>query len=131
MNEEIEKGLESMLMKALELAEQTGEFVIEQSPILLQEFYAWHIASSIIGIICSFIVISIVIMYPRWFGTVEESLYDSQIGKRYYTEDAVIGFWIVHAVGAVTFITMFTINTIDLVKILIAPRLYLIDYFTQ
>ena len=39
--------LSKVVEKALNVAEKTGDFVIEQAPLLLQEFYAWHIYSSI------------------------------------------------------------------------------------
>ena len=35
--------LAEAVKKALIVAEKTGEFAIEQAPLLLKEFYAWHI----------------------------------------------------------------------------------------
>ena len=43
--------LSKVVEKALIVAEKTGNFVIEQTPLLLQEFYKWHITESILGIL--------------------------------------------------------------------------------
>ena len=38
--------LSKVVEKALNVAEKTGEFAIEQAPLLLKEFYSWHIAKN-------------------------------------------------------------------------------------
>ena len=44
---ELEKQLSKLVEKGIEVAEQTGNFVIEQAPDLLQEFFRWHISKNI------------------------------------------------------------------------------------
>ena len=44
----LEEQLAKILEKALSVAEQTGEFAIEQAPLLLQKFYTWHISKNIL-----------------------------------------------------------------------------------
>ena len=62
---ELEKQLAKVIEKAIQVAEETGQFVIDQAPDLLQEFYKWHIAKSIlmitifIGVIWVFYLISL------------------------------------------------------------------------
>jgi len=49
----IEELLKPIIEKALKVAEQSGEFIIEQSPLLLQEFYKWHTTKhAIVGSFC-------------------------------------------------------------------------------
>ena len=64
---ELENTLNEILKKALEVAEKTGEFAIEQAPLLLQEFYMWHITESIILCLVGLImVIEPYIYYRLW-----------------------------------------------------------------
>ena len=59
MNEKLENLLGQLVEKDIEAAEKTGEFIIEQAPLLLQEFYRWHIAKNILMIVVCVIVLSI------------------------------------------------------------------------
>ena len=47
MTEKTEQLLETSLTKCLEVAEKTGQFVMEQAPDLLKQFYLWHTARNI------------------------------------------------------------------------------------
>jgi len=55
--------LSKVVEKALIVAEKTGNFVIEQTPLLLQEFYKWHITESILGILLGLIISYYIGMY--------------------------------------------------------------------
>ena len=57
----MEELLKPYIEKALQLAEKTGEFVIEQAPELLQQFYAWHTVKNIAGITGSVLLIIIAV----------------------------------------------------------------------
>ena len=57
--EKLEEQLAIILEKSLKIAEQTGDFVIEQAPLLLQEFYIWKTLTYFLGILLC-LVISIV-----------------------------------------------------------------------
>ncbi|MEI2422352.1 hypothetical protein V6O07_18880, partial [Arthrospira platensis SPKY2] len=52
-----ENALNELVKRALEVAEKTGEFVIEQAPHLSREFYAWHTYSSIFWMVVSLVVV--------------------------------------------------------------------------
>ena len=53
----LEQQLGTILEKALNVAEKTGDFVLEQAPQLLQEFYMWHTSKFILGIILGIILL--------------------------------------------------------------------------
>lgn len=111
----IEKQLEGIIKKAIEVAEKTGEFAMEQAPLLLQEFYNWHIAKHSLLIVCS-VLISVLIYKVA-----------CKISKE--TND-VFGFYIVQVFQ--TFPLVFGCKAIyDLLFILVAPKLYLIEYFIK
>lgn len=117
---ELEKQLAKIVEKSLEVAERTGEFVIEQAPELLQEFYMWHTASYILGIILCVAVLAVI------------SAFVVTIGKKndWDFREEVVFFSVVFGVigGLVSLVFLFT-NIYNLTFVLIAPKLYLIEYF--
>lgn len=131
--QETDKVLSQIVKKALFVAEKTGEFAIEQAPLLLQEFYNWHIASSIF-FIAVFLIISIVsIRLPYLWLTnkTKSNSYELKYFGRYGDEQEVALSWCICVFGCIaTTICLFS-NLYDLVFILIAPKLYLIEYFIK
>jgi hypothetical protein len=115
---ELEKQLSTILEKALNVAEKSGDFVIEQAPLLLQEFYQWHTASHIMGA-CLFIVPLILFIY--FYKTAEWDYNDS------FKEVMSILFGVVSLVTIIVSI----VNIYFLVFISVAPKLYLIEYFVK
>ena len=126
--------LSQVVKKALTVAEKTGEFVIEQAPLLLQEFYNWHIAESIFYIILSIILSFVAYKVPLFWlsDSKKESYYSDNIkffGK--YGGDGGISAWIFFVLMNITSLHIFISNTHKLVFILTAPKLYLIEYFLK
>jgi len=115
---ELEKTLSEILKKSLALAEKTGDFVIDQAPQLLQEFYNWHIFSNIYQM-CFFpiILIAFIIMYKKT---------EWDCGDFFYELITII-----LGVSSVVSLTVFLIALYDLIFILVAPKLYLIEYFIK
>lgn len=109
---DLNEKLESIIDKSIALAEKTGEFVIDQAPDLLKEFYTWHTYSHIFWIILLsiFVVASVVIV--------------EKITK--YEDDGFIRIF--HGIGGLISIPLL-VNVYNLVFILVAPKLYIIEYF--
>ena len=122
--------LSQVVKKALSVAEKTGDFVIEQAPLLLQEFYAWHIWSDIFFILLAFSFIFFGFKLPYLWLSKEKSHWDYTYFKRYGDEGAVSA-WVCFAIGNSIGVIMLIVNVYDLVYILVAPKLYLIDYFIK
>ena len=115
---ELEKQLSTILEKALDVAEKSGDFVIEQAPLLLQEFYQWHIASHIMGA-CLFIVP--LIIFICFYKKAEWDYTDT------FPEIMCIIFGVISAVTIITSM----VSMYNLVFIYVAPKLYLIEYFIK
>ena len=120
---ETEETINQILIKALEVAEKTGEFAIEQAPLLLQEFYAWHTVKYIMG--AFFFIIPLIVF-----------VYSVKKVQNKYDEDDLDNFPFLVAAGisgAITIIALaIAIDSIyNLVFITVAPKLYLIEYFTK
>jgi len=122
--------LAEVVKKALSVAEKTGDFVIEQAPLLLQEFYNWHICSSIFFIILGIAFIIIGIRLPYFWLDKEERNWDFKYLNRYGYE-GVISAWFCFSIGLIVGIVMLMVNIYDLVFILVSPKLYLIEYFIK
>ncbi len=117
--------LADVVKKALTVAEKTGNFAIEQAPLLLQEFYAWHITKCILTLIMwiiFFIICYVGLRKIKKYGK-DENLDMS---------DAEYFFPIVFSyLGALISIGFLFASIYDLVFILVAPKLYLIEYFIK
>lgn len=127
--QETDKVLSEVVKKALVVAEKTGDFVIEQAPLLLQEFYKWNIFSHIFFIFIGIIIILSSRYLPYLWLTKEEGNWEY---IRYFSKWGVEGSifaYVIFGIGGIIGSTMFFINLYYLVFILVAPKLYLIDYF--
>lgn len=123
--------LSEVVKKALVLAEKTGEFAIEQAPLLLKEFYLWHIWSSVLGIVFAIILIFIGYKVPRMWLKKEAGRFDDvEFFGMHGDFDGVLAYIMFGACGLFGGILIAT-KTYDLVYILVAPKLYLIDYFIR
>lgn len=123
--------LSEVVKKALVLAEKTGEFAIEQAPLLLKEFYLWHIWSSVLFILIGIILIILSIKIPHlWLSKEKEDSWDTNFfGK--YGDDGCIPAWVIFGVSTAIGLCMICSNIYNLTYILVAPKLYLIDYFIK
>jgi hypothetical protein len=114
--------LSEVVKKALLVAEKTGTFVIEQSPLILQEFYNWHICESILGISLWFLISIVLIIIA--FKIKNKEYFDfSDIDD--FMPILIICIFLVFSIG---FLCSYVY---DLVFILVAPKLYLIEYFIK
>jgi len=110
----LEETLATILEKALNLAEQTGDFAIDQAPDLLKQFFVWHTWEHILGIVLCLIIALAVHIPIRWFVKEEE-------------DESIYLFELINIIPLV----FLCINIYNLVFITVAPKLYLIDYFIK
>lgn len=155
MDKDLEKTLHKILEKSIELAEKTGEFAIKEGTELLQQFYAWHIASYIFWIFFAILLFTSVTLIIRRFGKKErpERMHESEEKKmrvgymefytkpnkeymrflgRFYEEGDIsfsVGFFF--SVTSLASVIILLGNLYHLLFILIAPKLYLIEYFIK
>lgn len=131
---ELENQLAELVKKGIEVAESTGNFVIDQAPQLLQEFYRWHIMSNAMGMIISGLLVYLSFKFFIFCGRKEEeSSHDTKILKRYY-KTAEIPFMLLSMITGVLIVIMticFINDLFDLVKLIVAPKIYLIEYFIK
>lgn len=123
MNENLENQLAEVLKKSLELAEKSGEFVIEQAPELLREFYLWHTLDYILGIVCALSIFFLTTYFFRKYGQKLKWDFDYEIGLSIAS--------LLYGVSSIVMLLMFFYNISMLLKITVAPKLYLVEYFIK
>ena|SRR5690606_28033239 len=126
---ELETVLSEIVKKAIEVAEKTGEFAIEQAPLLLVEFYRWNLIKNIF--VALVIALGIFILWKifKSCGSVEEK--DSKILNKYYDDYFLIVFGTPSVILVIIGILFFVKSLYNIIFILTAPKLYLIEYFIK
>lgn len=116
----MEEKINKLILKALEVAEQTGSFIIDQAPDILQEFYRWHTYKFIFWIILVTLVGYFLTkpVVKSWKALTED---DEDVPD---ILTAVFGTLTI--ISCLVFIVS---NLYNLIFILTAPKLYIIEYF--
>ena len=118
---------EQIVKKAIEVAEKTGNFVIEQTPLLIQEFFRWHIAQNIFGLVLGLFIILLGVFFPLVF-TDKKDIGDKYLWRYCYDNT---GHYIT-LVLSVIFGCIFILGCgYELIFIMTAPKIYLIEYFAK
>ena len=115
----LEEQLSTILEKALNVAEKSGEFIIEQAPLLLQEFYQWHTAYHIMG---SLLFLITLIPFIVFYKKADWDSYEDEFNQI---------MSILFGVFSLCTIIVSIINIYKLVFITVAPKFYLIEYFVK
>lgn len=103
----------SFLTELLEFSKDAGAFAKEQVPLVLQEYIAWGIASSIVWLLPFLVMLFFSVRVWKW--AVREA------------EDSD-GFSIAAAfLYSIIMLPGLIINLLDLTKAIVAPRVYLIE----
>lgn len=124
----LDEVLAKSVEKAISVAEKTGQFVIEQAPDLLKQFYMWHIAECIFWIVFSIGLFILGRYLPYAWLSKEESEYDSRFFGRYGNDEIPLAY-ILFILSTLLSIIIFLTSIYELLFITIAPKLYLIEYF--
>ena len=137
MKKELEEIILNMLKKSLEIAEKTGEFVMDQAPDILREFYMWHTSKAIFYMLLG-IVFYLLGRYIPHLGLKKEDpkehytmRFFSRYGEGEHGNGSGIIAWGCFILLGVIGALFFFINAYNLVYILVAPKVYLIEYFVN
>jgi hypothetical protein len=128
--------------------ESTEQFAVAQAPLLVQEILYWEIAFQAFLVSLGIFMMSYALWGWRWsyregkkhlllaeqHKEVLQGERDRMRQSRYGTEDAIFSFThyaipVSAAILGVVGVIMFLVNIPGLIKPLVAPRLFLIEYF--
>lgn len=117
---ETDEQLAKILSKGLEAAIKSGNFIIEQAPDLIQQLITYKTVESVI-----FLLISAIAMY--FIGKIIYKDYK----KAEYWDDANPRIQFGGSVIFIVFIICFCSNLQDLIQIVFAPKIFLIEYASK
>ena len=125
--------LSKVVEKALNVAEKTGDFVIEQAPLLLQEFYNWHILKHSFSVLIGIIILLTGYNLRKLWGKKVDKDYEAdwnEVVINGYASEEVSTFMTM-GVGFIFGAAILAVGLYKLCFILVAPKLYLIEYFIK
>ena len=126
MNAETDKQIAEILKKGLEVAEKSGNFVIEQAPDLVKQLITYK---TIETSICVLIEITLMYLIFRYF----KYLYKKNNEDSDFISDNefhIAGMIITLLIGIFLFFVF--INDIsNLIQLIFAPKIYLLEYIAK
>ena len=124
---ETDKPLAEILKKGLETAEKTGNFIVEQAPDLIRQLLIWKTVEYSVYVILG---ISLIIYFYRWTKKVSKEMKENEDDFEDYFMDSFANILI--TIGQlsllITGIILIAENLQDLIQIVFAPKIYLIEY---
>ena len=124
---ETDKQLAEILKKGLETAEKTGNFIVEQAPDLIRQLLIWKTVEYSVYVILG---ISLIIYFYRWTKKVSKEMKENEYDFEDYFMDSFANILI--TIGQlsllITGIILIVENLQDLIQIVFAPKIYLIEY---
>ena len=121
------KQLAEIIKKGLETAEKTGNFIVEQAPDLIRQLLIWKTVEYSVYVILG---ISLIIYFYRWTKKVSKEMKENEDDFEDYFMDSFANILI--TIGQlsllITGIILIAENLQDLIQIVFAPKIYLIEY---
>ena len=108
---------EEVLLDMVNKAAEIGSAAVDEIPLVVQELLTWKMVESIFHTLVSFIILYFAVRLSKW-------LYKSI--DRIEALCIPIGFG-----NAIMYMASIELFSLDWLKILVAPRLYLLEYAAQ
>ena len=123
MNTETDKQIAEILKKGLEVAEKSGNFVIEQAPDLVKQLITYK---TIETSICVLIEITLMYLIFRYF----KYLYKKNNENSDFISDngLHVGAIIITFVLSIFLFFVFIYDISNLIQLIFAPKIYLLEY---
>ena len=119
MNEKLENELAKLVEKSMQVAEKTGDFVIEQAPELLKQFILYNTIECVFIILICIIAVLVSVKICKMIQKKDDMF-----------KNDVHPVWIFMSFHIVT-LGILIQYSLDLIKLLIAPKIYIIEYFIK
>jgi hypothetical protein len=116
---------ESLLLRAIEGIETSGEFVIDQAPEVINELLRWHTIESLIYFSSGILLI---LLFPIAFYLLHKEV-QRRKARAPYGEPEVMYAIFSPILGFAEIMAIIVIlENLEWLQILIAPKLYLLEY---
>lgn len=142
----LEEQLSLMVEKAINVAEQTGQFMLDQAPDVINQFLTWKLSYHLI---LTLMFLTLIFLIPYIIKTLlskkniddivedDKPRWRKDFGRYWYKDysysdnsDTLMGYKITRAVSLL-FVIGVIVNLIEVVYIVVAPKVYLIEYFVK
>lgn len=120
-----DEQLAEILKKGLEAAEKKGNFVVEQAPDLIQQLIVWKTCEYILLILIS---VGLILSIKKWYNSAIKRYgdFDDFIDSVEFVGFSIYSIIVIPIFGIALFHSFF-----NLVQILLAPKIWLIEYATN
>ena len=126
MNAETDKQIAEILKKGLEVAEKSGNFVIEQAPDLVKQLITYKTIETSISVLIEITLMYLIFRYFKYL--YKKNNEDSDfIGVNSFH---IGGILISSGVAIFMFITFIT-DISNLIQLIFAPKIYLLEYIAK
>lgn len=134
MSDKLQQGLEELLSMLVETLREGGQFVADQTPLVVQEFLNWAIVKSSLGILLGLLFLGLGLfclqrLLSNWKDIDSAYWKDGAFG----TDMSGIGVLCTFTagIGSTIGVIITSINIYTLAYVLTAPRVYLIEQISS
>ena len=126
MNAETDKQIAEILKKGLEVAEKSGNFVIEQAPDLVKQLITYKTIETSICVLIEITLMYLIFRYFKYLYKKNNEYSD------FIPENAFHGVGMIITFVLSIFCFFVFINDIsNLIQLIFAPKIYLLEYIAQ
>lgn len=133
MNETYQQALSEILLSTIGTVKEAKDFVLAELPDVVQQLLMWKMVESIFYSVLSLSLVVISVFYWRWVIKSRNADWTRELRNKNEPSDSYMAAVIVG--GIVTALVVAPIVLInfnfDWVQILVAPKIYLIEYVAE
>ena len=126
MNAETDKQIAEILKKGLEVAEKSGNFVIEQAPDLVKQLITYKTIETSIYVLIEITLMYLIFRYFKYLYKKNNEDSDFIICDEFH----IIGMIITSLMGIFLFFEFIT-DISNLIQLIFAPKIYLLEYIAK
>ena len=126
MNAETDKQIAEILKKGLEVAEKSGNFVIEQAPDLVKQLITYKTIETSICVLIEITLMYLIVIYFKY-------LYKKNNEDSYFIPENAfhgVGIIITFVLSIFMFFAFIT-DISNLIQLIFAPKIYLLEYIAK
>ena len=126
MNTETDKQIAEILKKGLEVAEKSGNFVIEQAPDLVKQLITYKTVETSICVLIEITLMYLIVIYFKYLH--KKNNEDSSFIE---VNSFHIGGMLISLVVAIFMFIAFITDISNLIQLIFAPNIYLLEYIAK
>ena len=126
MNTETDKQIAEILKKWLEVAEKSGNFVIEQAPDLVKQLITYKTVETSICVLIEITLMYLIVIYFKYLH--KKNNEDSSFIE---VNSFHIGGMLISLVVAIFMFIAFIADISNLIQLIFAPKIYLLEYIAK